>query len=302
MALDVDPDPDMDVDVSWILSEKRLLDMDTYTPLEPASSIHVVCIFVSNGKKTVHKFTLHDISSITIPFSRVQEKIQEYMTAHSMYASYQWSEIIRYHLPIESDRLAQFAKSNAERSIDHFQSIWSRESGDSSLPLWIDMPPSVFIFHDIQCIYCILEEPEDETAHSNSMSATPTTPMADPMADPTEESSSSSPSMESFPADAETEADMVTEKDPMLESSPEEHLYPSPYIKHPSIHPILKHTMKQKPSLGRGITKKVHLNLVPQLIHASTPFPYHGKTRSHHPAPYIKNTTRKQRNINAIHL
>jgi hypothetical protein len=295
MALDVDPDPDMDVDVSWILSEKRLLDMDTYTPLEPASSIHVVCIFVSNGKKTVHKFTLHDISSITIPFSRVQDKIQEYMTAHSMYASYQWSEIIRYHLPIESDRLAQFSKSNAERAIDHFQSIWSRESVDSSLPLWIDMPPSVFIFHDIQCIYCILEEPvaplADATAHF-----------------PTEESSdaassaSSASSMESFPAETDPDPDPDQEEDPMLESSPEEHLYPSPYIKHPSVHPILKHTMKQKPSLGRGITKKVHLNLVPQLIHASTPFPYHGKTRSHHPAPYIKNTTRKQRNINAIPL
>ena len=223
---------DSDDDFAWISNETRLLSSSTIYSREPVNRISIWYIYVSR-EQTVDKisrqwFSFQKSNSDSDNASISLLQIESLLPA----TDYQITEIMLYHIPIDSDELPSYSQSNIQRSIPFLNRVWSRENGKESV-CNIPIPPSISIFHDVNTLYCILEEP-----------ATP--PIEDPVADPNEQN-----------AYEDEVSDFSSEEDePSLENVHTSH----------SIHPILKNTMKQKPTILHGITKKVRINLTPQIM------------------------------------
>jgi hypothetical protein len=252
---------DSEVDLSWIYAEQRLLESKTMYTREPVTRMAVWMLFVSNtdeDSNDIRKIHATSISlSPSVPhvsIDRIQTLVDSYREKHSRYASYEWKELLLYHVPIESNDILAYSQSDPHRSIHHWQSIWTPESDVSE----ISIPSSIFVFQDIHALYCILEEPK----------AIPVDQAVDQAGFQEEPAEESSP----HPEEEEHESE---EHESDVDTTDDDDEIPIPARNHTPLLPILKHTSKQKPSIRHGLTKKVRINAIPQIILQVKPKPKH---------------------------
>jgi hypothetical protein len=260
---------DSEVDLSWIYAEQRLLESKTMYTREPVTRMAVWMLFVSNTDEDwndIHKIHATSLSlspSVQhVSIDRIQTLVDSYREKHSRYASYEWKELLLYHVPIEANEILAYSQSDPHRSIHHWQSVWTPESNVSE----ISIPASIFVFQDIHALYCILEEPK----------AIPLDPVVDPVVDPVIDPvvDPEEPAEESAPLPEEDEHDSE-EDESDVDTTDDADEIPIPARNHTPLLPILKHTSKQKPSIRHGLTKKVRINTIPQIILQVKPKPKH---------------------------
>ncbi len=156
---------DMDtLDVSWIQEEEKLMSLDSIPEKEPLRSVQIRCLFADIDGTVAHHDKFSQELDVSHPSGSILSKdilmgIVE--TAKRKYAPKQYSlaDILVWNTDIDADALDQeytttptFTKGSVFRDVV--------------------FPPSLFIFHSVQCIYIILSEKPQSVLVRDKKSAT----------------------------------------------------------------------------------------------------------------------------------
>lgn len=251
-------DSDTSMDLSWISAENRMLESKTMYTREPVTQLPVRLLFVSNGEeprciRRLHAASLSLASTDPcVSIDRIHHLVEGYQRRRPQYASYACVEMLLYHIPTDVHEIQVYSQSDSRTAAaHHMRSVWTP---DSSLRE-IAIPSSIFVFHDINTLYCILEEPMPPLL------------------------------------DVDSHMDVASEGEEETEDMSDDEEVPD--VPPPPLHPILKHTSRHKPALNQGVTKKVRINAMPQMIRpvvVPKRKPHGKKTRKYVPSKSINTT------------
>lgn len=140
-----------DMDTSWITDYERMIETKENLIREPMTSIstHFIYIDTQNAIRSVtsSKYTLTEPNKI--PTNQVLEIVQQNKQYNNI--PYSLMEILLFHVDLDGEHIQNFVKNeNPEQSKSFFK----------VLPIVGDIliPPSIFTFHKINCIYFLLKE------------------------------------------------------------------------------------------------------------------------------------------------
>ena len=135
-------------DFSWLDTSDRLLNAQQHNAKEPMPSILAHAIYV-NSANTIVKVSSERIALTPgISEGRLLAAIQAHKAA-APDGSYKLSDLLLYHVNISPENIQQYAALDSEDEPECFLTV---------LPLCasgISIPDSVFIFHDINCLYMV---------------------------------------------------------------------------------------------------------------------------------------------------
>jgi hypothetical protein len=137
-------------DFSWLDASDRLLNARQHYAKEPMSSILVHSIYV-NSATTIVKVSSERMALTATPAPGISEgRLLATIQTHKAAApdsSYKLSDILLYNVELAPENIQQYSSIELED-----------ESFLKTLPLCangVSIPDSVFIFHDINCLYMI---------------------------------------------------------------------------------------------------------------------------------------------------
>jgi hypothetical protein len=142
------------LDVSWIQEEEKLMAMDSIPEKEPLRSVQIRCLFADIDGTITHTDKITQELDVSAPPRSILSKdvlMELVETAKRKYAStkqYSLADILVWNTDIDADALDQeytatptFTKGSIFRDVV--------------------FPPSLFIFHSVQCVYILfLEKPQ----------------------------------------------------------------------------------------------------------------------------------------------
>jgi hypothetical protein len=157
-AIEQDYDNDFDLDTSWIQKEQRIQNIQNNHIREPMDSIHAVFIYINQNNyidKISREFvTLTQNQQGTgslIPYNILLKLIQNKKIKTST-SKYQFSNAFSFIIDFDTQQIQPFSNTNTENLENNsfFKEI--------SVTQDINIPSSVFIFHNINTIYFLYKE------------------------------------------------------------------------------------------------------------------------------------------------
>lgn len=136
---------DDELDISWINEQKRILDIQQNYLREHQTSIAIHFCYINNDLvEKIHNetYTFIDASSTTISTTELKNIIEKQQT------NYVFDSLLVYVVDIEPEKIGSFSENTdfAKYNI-------------TTITTDITIPPSVFIFHPINCIFIVLKPP-----------------------------------------------------------------------------------------------------------------------------------------------
>tara|TARA_B110000879_G_C11179535_1_gene517636 strand:+ start:3613 stop:4296 length:684 start_codon:yes stop_codon:yes gene_type:complete len=146
-----------DLDTSWILHEQRIQNMQNNNFREPLESIHGVFIYI-NQNNYIDKITRELLTldthnnSHSIINSNYLLKILQTKKIKTPTSKYKFSNAFSFFVDLEPEQIQPFSGIDTDKLANStfFQEISVTDN--------IIVPPSVFIFHNINTIYFFFQE------------------------------------------------------------------------------------------------------------------------------------------------
>ena len=156
-------------DTSWIEESERMCSIETNLLREKLSSIPMMFIYINENSviDSIDKeiLLLPELSSglsHLIPKEKLLKlvKTKQKKTVSSKYIL---KDILLFHIPLEPEQISSFTNGGIEVSESSFLHTY---------PIIEDilLPPSLFIFHSINCIYFFYHEISDKSNSTHSYS------------------------------------------------------------------------------------------------------------------------------------
>jgi hypothetical protein len=157
---DNDNDNDNDnnnLDTSWILHEQRIQNMQNNHFREPLESINSMFIYINQNnyidKITTERLSLDtDNNSNSIIYNNCLLKILQNKKIKTPTSKYKFSNAFTFFVDIEPEQIQSFSV------LDHDKLQNSTFFQEISITDNIIIPPSIFIFHNINTIYFFFQE------------------------------------------------------------------------------------------------------------------------------------------------
>lgn len=152
-----DHNDDNDLDTSWIIHEQRILNMQNNLFREPLESIRGVFIYI-NQNNYIDKITTERLSldtynnSNSIIYNHFLLKILQDKKIKTPTSKYKFSNAFSFFIDLEPEQIQPF--SVLEHDTLHNSTFFQEISITDN----IIIPPSIFIFHNINTIYFFFQE------------------------------------------------------------------------------------------------------------------------------------------------
>lgn len=155
-----------DLDISWIEETERFQNLSENPTKEPASSISMCCLYI-NQDSTVDSFThdrfvFRDICSNMITSDELLEISQTYKKKTNT-TKYVMKNIVLFHLGFDAEQVIAFSQSSPEELQKYTKSCMHTYHSIES----IEVPPSLFVFHDFNTLYFIFHEEASAESKQN---------------------------------------------------------------------------------------------------------------------------------------
>ena len=151
-------------DTSWIEEQEKMQDIHQNIAKENQTSINIFYVYV-NKNNDVDKIT-HEKHSLATKSSRITKEnllgIIQCKKIYTPFSKYKFEDVILYSVEIDPENIQSYISTEA----DPQQSPYSKV-----LPFIGDIviPETVFIFHDINCLFFIFKEYEFQKTHKTTL-------------------------------------------------------------------------------------------------------------------------------------
>jgi hypothetical protein len=152
-------DVDKDLDTSWINEHERLSSVGEKYLREPMESINLYFIYI-NRNLYIEKITTdrqqlqlsEDKKYSYLPKETLLQIIQT-KKVKTQFSKYKLIDIISYLVDLDPEHIQSYSKNEISEEPNHFF---------KTIPFTNDIkvPPSIFIFHEINAVYFIFQEVE----------------------------------------------------------------------------------------------------------------------------------------------
>jgi len=139
------------MDTDWVLEAQRLANIQQICIPENMPNIHMQFIYVNKNKQVENIVKeIHPLSTNVIKKELLLEIIQKHKK-NTTNTNYVLKDTFLFHIPIQPEILPKFIEPSF--SCDHFMKY---------LPVLedIEIPPSIFIFHQYNTLFFIYQEEE----------------------------------------------------------------------------------------------------------------------------------------------
>lgn len=152
-----------DDDLSWIKEQERLEKINQNYYREPMDSIHCFFLFI-NANLYIEKITSEKIdldSCLDNSFHQVlkKERMDDFLKP-KLETKYELDDILLFNVTIEPNQIQNFANTNVDLFTPHIDLKRVDKSPflQSVLSNDILIPPSIFIFHNVNALFFFIQE------------------------------------------------------------------------------------------------------------------------------------------------
>lgn len=148
----LDETNDESLDTSWLEKYDRILDIQNNFEKEKMNSIQMISIYINgeNEIQHVHSESLMLQKSDQGSHIRKEELLKLIQTKkYFQHIKYKLDDILFYHVPLDHEKIPDYNKSNLEQG-EFLKKVSFLDS--------LDIPDSIFIFHEINTLYFIFTD------------------------------------------------------------------------------------------------------------------------------------------------
>tara|TARA_B100000035_G_scaffold315153_1_gene334127 strand:- start:361 stop:975 length:615 start_codon:yes stop_codon:yes gene_type:complete len=140
---------DEPLDTSWLEKYDRILDIQNNYEKEKMNSIQMVCIYINGENEIQHVHSESLMLELCDKGSHINKDDLLTLIQRKKYfqhLKYKLEDILFYHVPLEHEKISDYSKSETDEG-DFLQKVSFLDS--------LDVPDSIFIFHEINTLYFI---------------------------------------------------------------------------------------------------------------------------------------------------
>jgi ABC-type lipoprotein export system ATPase subunit len=151
-----------DLDISWIAQQERFQNIQNNYRREPMESIDLYFIYLNKNEyidKILNEKFVFDSSITSIKSDQLLKIIQD-KKIQTPFSKYKLIDILTFFVDLEPENIQSYSNiENTESTYSHFFKVLN-------IPNEIQIPQSIFIFHNINSIYFIFQEYELVKKHN----------------------------------------------------------------------------------------------------------------------------------------
>lgn len=166
-----------DLDISWITEQEKFQNIQNNYQREPMEFVPLYFIYINKNqyidKILTEKFPLDN--DLSIKREHLLKIIQE-KKINTSFSKYKLIDILTYFVDLEPEKIQSFS------NVENIEQTYSQFFKVLNIPDEINIPQSIFIFHNINSIYFIFQEVDVVAKHSNTIKSILKTQNREPLA------------------------------------------------------------------------------------------------------------------------